>query len=228
MKSIYVAFLIGCVASTSFGEEGLLVLSASKDNFGRSNKRNRNNGANELLAIAHAPNIRTIIAFDLSSVTNEIVGAELRFRQHNAMDEKTSLIVAPMVNTTNNVAWGEGVGNLGAGGQNARPGESCYAYSAFRDVPWESATGEPLPWLNDARLWLAPVATLNGLKWEADRWIRVPIKDIALLEKIRNSETPMITLGLWGTAGNGLYFISSKNSQWSPELQLTLQKDEKK
>ncbi len=228
MKSIYVAFLIGCVASTSFGGDELLVLSASKDNFGRSNKRNCNNGASETLAIAHAPNIRTIIAFDLSSVTNEIIGAELRFRQHNAMDEKTSLIVAPIVNTAHNAAWGEGTGNLGAGGQNAQPGESCYGYSAFRDVPWESATGEPLSNLGDSKLWGAPVAALNGLKWEAARWVRVPIKDAALLEKIRISETPTITLGLWGKAGNGTYFISSKNSPWSPELQLTLKKDEKK
>ena len=227
MKRICVVFLMGFVAAASFGEGGPLVLSASKDNFGRSNKRNRNSGASETLIIAHNPNIRTIIAFDLSSVTNEIVGAEFRFRQHNAMDKAINLVVAPMLNTTHNVAWGEGSGNLGTGGQNAQPGESCYAYSAFRDVPWESATGEPLPWLGDSRLWSAPVATLNGLVWTEDRWVLIPIKDVALLEKMRKSKTPSITFGLWGTAGDGLYFISSKNSSWAPELHLTLKVDEK-
>lgn len=225
MKSICVAFLMGSIAATSFGNDGPLVLQASKDNFGRSNKRIRNSGGNETLAIAHAPNVRTIIAFDLSSVTNEIVGAELRFRQHNGVKEKTSLMVAPMVNTTNNVAWGEGSGNLGVGGQNAQLGDSCYAFSAFRDVPWESASGEPLVNLGDPQLWHAPVAALNGFKWEEDRWVRVPVKDALLLEETRKSETPAITFGLWGKAGNGYYFISSKNSQWAPELHLTLKED---
>ncbi len=227
MKRICVVFLMGCLAGASFGEGEQLVLSASKDNFGRSNKRNRNNGASETLAIAHAPNIRTIMAFDLSSVTNEIVGAELRFRQHNDMQQKTTLIVAAMVNTTNNVAWGEGSGNLGVGGQNSKPGESCYAYSAFREVPWESATAEPLSGLSDSRLWSAPVAALDGLAWKEGGWVRIPIQDVALLEEIRKSKSPAITLGLWGKAGDGLYFISSKNSQWVPELHLTLKVDEK-
>lgn len=222
MKNIFVAILIGCVAATSLADGDALVLKASKDNSGRSNKRNRNNGASESLVIAHAPNLRTIIAFDLSSVTNEIVGAELRFRQHNTMDEKISLIVAPMVNTTNNVAWGEGAGNLGAGGQNSQPGESCYAYSAFRDVPWESIGGEPLADLGDAKLWGTPVAALNGLKWQENRWLRVPISNVTLLEKISQSSAPTITFGLWGKAGSGYYVISSKNSQWAPELHLTL------
>ena len=222
MKKFYTAVLMGCFAAASFGGPELSVLKTTKDNFGRSNKRNRNNGASESLAIAHAPNIRTIIAFDLSSITNEIVSAELRIHQHNTMKGKTTLIVAPLVNTSNNVAWTEGVGNLGAGGQNARPGESCYAYSAFRDVPWESATGKPVVNLGDAKLWDSPVAVLNGLRWEEDRWIRIPVNDVAVLETIRTSETPTITFGFWGKAGNGLYLISSRNSQWAAELHLTL------
>lgn len=227
MKKFFVVFLIGCIGATSFAGGEALVLKASKDNFGRSNKRNNNSGANEILVIAHASNVRTILAFDLSSVSNEVVGAELRFRQHNAAKEKISLIVAPMVNTANNVAWGEGTGNLGTGGQNSQLGESCYAYSAFRDVPWESAAGEPLVNLGDSKLWGTPIAAFNGFKWEAERWVRVPIKDAALLEKSRTSETPSITFGLWGKAGDGLYYISSKNSQWSPELHLTLKENKK-
>jgi hypothetical protein len=227
VKNIFVVFLMGCVGATSFADKEGLVLKASKDNFGRSNKRNGNSGASEALVIAHAPNIRTIIAFDLSSVTNEIVGAELRFRQHNAKQEKISLIVAPMVNTANNVAWGEGTGNLGTGGQNSQLGESCYAFSAVRDVPWESATDEPLPNLGDPKLWGTPIAALNGLKWEAGRWVRVPIKDAVLLEKSRASDTTAITFGFWGKAGDGLYYISSNNSQWSPELHLTLKETKK-
>lgn len=227
MKRIFTVFLLGCVAATSFGEVEPLVLSAAKDNFGRSNKRNRNNGASETLAVAHAPNVRSLIAFDLSSVTNEIVGAELRFRQHNDAAQKTTLIVAPMVNTTNNAAWGEGSGNLGTSGQNAKPGESCYAYSAFREMPWESATGQPLVNLGDPGLWGSPVAGLNGFRWEAERWVRIPIKDAALLEKTRNSESPMLTFGLWGKAGDGFYLISSKNSQWAPKLYLTLKENKK-
>lgn len=214
--------LVGCIVATSFGGSSTLVLKASKDNFGRSNKRNRNNGASEKLSIAHAPNIRTLIAFDLSSVTNEIVGAELRFRQHNSMPDKISLVVAPMVSTTNNAAWGEGSGNLGVGGLNAQSGESCYAYSAFRTVPWESANGDPLVNLGDPKLWQPSVATLKGLKWQENQWVTAPIKNASLLEKARKSETPTLTFGLWGNAGNGLYFISSRNSQWAPELHLTL------
>ena len=227
MNRIFKVFLLGCVATTALGAEEPLVLSAAKDNFGRSNKRNRNSGANETLTIAHAPNIRTIIAFDLSSVTNEIVSAELRFRQHNDASEKITLIVAPMVNTTNNAAWGEGTGNLGTGGQNAQPGESCYAYSAFREIPWESTSGAALINLSDAGLWGNPITSVNGLRWEAARWVRIPIKDPALLEKIRESKSPMMTFGLWGNAGDGFYFISSRNSQWPPELHLTLKENKK-
>jgi len=227
VKRIFTVFLLGCIISTSFGEEEPLVLSATKDNFGRSNKRTRNSGASEALVIAHAPNIRTIIAFDLSSVTNEIIGAELRFRQHNDAPQKTTLIVAPMVNTTNNAAWMEGSGNLGTGGQNAKLGESCYAYSAFREIPWESANGRPLVNLGDAELWGSPVAAVNGFRWEAERWVRIPIKDAALLEKTRTSTSPMMTFGLWGKAGDGFYFISSNNSPWPPKLYLTLKENEK-
>jgi len=199
-----------------------LVLEASKDTFGRSNKRNRNSGASAELFVAHVPNIKTLIAFDLSNVSNQILQVEFRFRQHNSMSDGISLVVAPMVNTTNNAAWGEGLGSLGTQGQNSRPGEASYAFSAFRDVPWESAAGDTLANLADSRLWKSPVATLNGLEWKQGTWVRVPIADVALLEKIRKSKTPVITFGLWGKAGNGLYSISSNNSEWPAELRLVL------
>lgn len=222
MKRIGVAFLLGCMVTASLGEGDPLVLKVSKDNFGRSNSRNRNSGASETLAIAHAPNVRTIIAFDLSGVTNEIVSAELRFHQHNEVKKTTTLMVAPMVNTTNNAAWGEGSGNLGIQGQNARPGDSCYAFSAFREVPWESATGKALANLGAPELWGAPMAAVNGFQWKESRWVSLPITQVAVLEEIRGSQTPTITFGLWGKAGNGYYFISSKNSQWPAELHLLL------
>jgi len=205
-----------------------LVLAASKDTFGRSNKRNRNNGASEQLYIAHASNVRTLIAFDLSSITNEITHAEFRFRLHNTLPDKISMVVAPMVNTPNNVKWGEGRGALGAQGQNSLPGEACYAFSLYREVPWESGSGTPLANLGDPNLWKSPVAALNGLRWEENKWIRILIENPSMLENIRNSESPVITFGLWGKAGKGLYSISSKDSRWTPALHLQLKELEGK
>lgn len=215
-------FWVACAVVLGSAYAGELELEASKDSFGRSNQRNRNNGGSAQLAVAQAPNIRTIIAFDLGGVTNEITGAELRFRQDNTMPESISLVVAPMVNTTNNAAWGEGAGNLGANGQNSRPGEASYAFSSFRDVPWESAGGAPVADLGDSNLWNPAVATLNGLQWEEGRWVRVPLGTATLLEEVRKSESPVVTFGLWGRAGKGFYFISSRNSEWPPVLHLTL------
>jgi hypothetical protein len=225
VKRIYLAAIL-ITAGTAGGTE--LVLKASKDTFGRSNERNRNNGANEYLAIAHASNIRSIVAFDLAGVTNAITGAELRFRQHKTMADQISMVVMPMVHTTNNAAWGEGLGVLGVKGQNSRPGEACYAFSAFRNVPWESAPGVPVADLSDSKLWKPAIAALNGLLWEENRWVRIPISDVALLEETRNSAAPVITFGLWGKAGKGTYFISSRNSPWPPELHLTLKEEAKK
>ena len=228
MKRIGLVVLVGCISGLSFAADEVLVLKASKDNFARSNKRNRNNGANETLMIAGAPNVRSLIGFDLSTVTNEITAAELRFRPHDTATARVSLIVAPMVNTKRNAAWKEGMGNLGTQGQNAHLGESCYAFSAFRDVPWESSTGEPLVNLGDSGLWGVPVAALNGQSWQENRWIRIPISDVSLLEKTRKDEISTLTFGVWGKAGSGLYFISSNNSQWPPELHLQLKEQKKK
>lgn len=222
VKRICITVLVGWMSTLSFAADEPLVLKASKDTFGRSNKRNRNNGACETLIIANAPNIRSLIAFDLSSVTNEISSAELRFRQHETAPEQVSLIVAAMVDTEQNSAWKEGIGNLGVLGQNARPGEACYAYSSFRDIPWESAAGKPVVNLADRKLWSRNIAAVNGQLWQKTRWVRVPVSDISLLETIKKTKGATITFGVWGTAGNGIYFISSRNSQWPPELHLTL------
>ena len=227
MKSICIVILTGWVATLSFAAEPI-ILKASKDTFGRSNKRNRNNGASETLVMAGAPNIRSLIAFDLSSVSNEIVSAELRFHPHETAPEQVSFIVAPMTHTERNAVWKEGIGNLGVQGQNARLGESCFAFSAFRDVPWESSNGEALTGLNDAKLWETPAAGINGKIWQKDRWVRIPINDVSVLEGLRKDANSTITFGVWGTSGDGLYYISSNNSQWAPELHLELKESRKK
>lgn len=202
-----------------------LELTASKDTFGRSNERNRNSGGSEFLLIAQAPSVRTLVAFDLSTVTNEISGAEFRFRPHKSSPNSVNVVVAPMVNTANNTAWGEGRGNLGVQGQNSLSGEACYAFSAFRDVPWESAPGVPVVNLGDSKLWRSPFIVLKGITWEEGGWIHISIKDTALLEQVRNSKTPEVTFGVWGEAGNGLYYISSKDSNWPPVLLLNLKEN---
>jgi hypothetical protein len=227
MKRIYISVFVSWIMVVSIGIGESVVLKASKDNFGRSNKRNRNNGASETLLIANAPNIRTLIAFDLSSITNEIISAELRFRQQKTADEKMTLTVAPMVDTEKNANWGEGQGNVGVVGQNALVGESSYQYSV-RDVFWESAQGDPLVGMSDPQLWESPIATLNGQAWQENRWLRFPISDVSLLENRRKGESLSVTFGVWGKSGRGLYFISSRNSAWSPELHLVLKEDEKK
>lgn len=225
MKKFSAVIFVALAGAAYAGE---LELTAAKDTFGRSSQRIRNSGASAQLAIANAPNIRTLIAFDLGSVTNEITGAEFRFRQNNTVPERISMVVAPMVNTARNAVWLEGVGDLGAIGHISRSGEACYAYSAFSDVPWESAPNKPVVNLGDSNLWKPAVASLNGLLWEENRWVKVPISDTALLEAIRTSETPVITFGLWGKSGNGIYFLSSRNSASPPVLHLDLKEVDKK
>ncbi len=198
------------------------VLKASKDLFARSNSRNRNSGGSETLLVAHASNIRSLIAFDLSGVTNQIAEATFRFQQQNNMRDAIDLTVAPLVQTEHNSAWREGSGALGTKGQNARPGDACYGWSAFPNVPWETMSGDAVTALSDSRLWGAPVASLDNLEWKENNWVEIKISNISLLEKIRESEHQTVTFGLWGTSGNGLYAISSKESGNAPELILTL------
>lgn len=225
MKRIMAGYLVVGMALAAHGES--VELTAAKDTFGRSNERTGNSGGSAQLIVAHAPNIRSIVAFDLSSVTNEIVSAEFRFRIDNTMPEPVSLVVAPMVQTQANSAWGEGAGTLGVQGQNARPGESCYARSMFPDTSWESAPGSTVEDLGDPALWLPPVAQLKRLKWTDGEWVAVPVGDVAMLEKIRASDDRVVTFGLWGTGGNGIYSLRSKESGDAPTLVLGLKEEPK-
>jgi len=224
MRRMCIAVFAGCVAAGTFAKDATLILKPSKDNFARSNYQIRNNGGNGNLYIAHAPNLRVLVAFDLSKVTNEIVRAEFRFHQQDSNPAPVDVVVAPMVSTTNNAAWGEGRGNLGTRGQNARLGESCYAFSAYRDVPWEAASGKKLKNLAASSLWESPVATLSEMEWKQE-WVNIALGSAAWIEQARNSKTPVITFGIWGTSGNGLYSISSRESQWPPELHLFLKEE---
>ncbi len=199
---------------------GTTTLKAAKDNFGRSNKRNNNSGASSTLYIAHADNLRTIVAFDLSVVTNRILSATFRFHQAAANPNDMSLTVSAMAATEQNAAWVEGLGSLGTAGQNARPGESCYSRLAFPDSLWEYDDGKTVTDLGDARLWKKALVTRKKLSWEEDAWVEIPITDLAMLEKARTAGPSMLTFGLWGTSGNGFYALSSKESGSAPELVL--------
>lgn len=220
---VAIAFSAAGLALTAIGEP--MALKASKDMFARSNERNRNSGGSRQLLVSQVPYVRSLIGFDLSDVTNRIVTASFRFQQQNTVPEACDLTVAKMVQTTNNSIWEEGAGALGVKGQIAQEGEATYGSSAFPDVPWERESGDTLPDLGDDHLWETPFATLENIEWKKDAWVEIKITDVQLLEKIRKSENPILTIGLWGTSGNGLYVIKSKESGTSPELVLVL--DEK-
>lgn len=201
------------------------VLNAEKDTYGRSNKRNRNNGGSPQLLILPTSSSRAIISFDLSGITNEIVSAEFQFRQDNTMkkSEVLDLVVAPMVYTKSNAAWNEGTKGVGTRGMPATVGDSTYMWCSFRDVPWEAAEGKGVAGFAESSLWEAPVATLKKQVWSAGAWVSVPLTSVGELEKVRESELPFYTLGLWGVGGNnGFYFISSKQSGHAPKLVLQL------
>lgn len=204
-----------------------IVLETSKDTFGRSNNRTRNNGASEHLMIAHNPSVKTLISFDLSSVTNVIEAAEFTFRIHNTMQNNINVILAPMVQTPNNVNWGEGAGALGARGQIARVGEATYQWSYFRDVLWESAPDTAVVNLADAKLWEHSVATLDNVSWTEGEWVTLTIKDVGFLEEIRLSDLQTFTIGVWGTSGSGLYNINSKESGYAAQLNLEVHEEPK-
>jgi len=215
-KMLGLVFLLGIPV---FGME--VVLPASQDNTLRANNRTRNNGSNRLLYIARSPAARVIIAFDLSLITNEVEEAVFRFRQQRNANDSPDMIIAPMVYTENNASWKEGLGDGGMNGQNARLGESCWAFSVYKSVPWEDADGKPLRDVNEPRLWANPVARLEAVPWVEGRWVEVKIP-ASLVETVRKRKKPVLTLGLWGTSGTGYYFINSRNSSYSPELVLKI------
>ena len=200
-----------------------IFLLPSKDTFFRSNKQIRNGGGGQKLYISENPKaFVSLIAFDLSTVSNKILRAELRVHQGNDMSTPLRLVVSPMVNTINNAKWGEGKGNLGTSGQNSRPGDACYLRSAYPDTQWESARGTPLRTVTDSSLWLSPLVRSDAMEWK-DAWIVIPINDAALLERIRTSNIPQITFGFWGTSGNGIYALDSRESAYPAELHLIVE-----
>lgn len=227
MKREFFVLLFGVVFCLSATAEPL-VLTAAKDSFGRSNERSCNSGASSVLYLSESSNIRTLIAFDLSEITNKIESAVFRFQQQSSSDDPLVLTVAPMVQTKRNAAWKEGRGALGAKGQNASEGESCYGWSAFPDTPWEYDVDKTVVDLADKRLWKQPLISAKKTAWVADEWVEITVSDLALLEAIRESDNPVLTLGLWGTAGREYYAIHSKESGKAPELVLTLEVEEQK
>lgn len=202
-----------------------VVLTAAKDSFLRSNKQIGNSGGSEHLIVAPVPNIRTLIGFDLSGITNLIEKAELRVRMKTTMPQPMSLMVAPLVPTANNRAWGEGHGNLGVLGQNSRVGDASYLRSAAPDIAWESADEKPAKCLISAGVWKAPVVVNKALTWTDGEWFVVPIGDVSCLKTETMTEDKIVTFGLWGTSGNGVYFMHSKESSDAPQLVLTLKDD---
>lgn len=235
MKTLTVlatALTVLCSAAYAEGENAensVLELKASKDTFMRSNKTSRNNGGSSLLFLTQTPMARTIMAFDLSGVTNEVLSAELQFCQDNTVSERSPLdiVICPMAQTPNNAAWGEGHGNLAIKGHPAQVGDATFVFSSFNGVQWESAGGKSLTFISDSKLWKSPVADLKNLVWKENNWIKVPI-DAKLIEQIRTSQIPQLTLGIWGTGGGReFYYLRSKESNNSPKLVLELKPVEK-
>jgi hypothetical protein len=221
---IFTVALLGAVSS--FGEELILELPAAKDSFFRSNNRNRNNGASSILIMARNASAISLIGFDLSSVTNEILSAELSFKVAETVSTPISFTVSPMVHNAENAGWVEGVGNLGVIGQNALPRESSYQWRAFRDEAWTNADGQPVINLMDSRLWEPAIAKLESEPWTAGEWISLPIEDGTFLETIRTSEFSTVTFGMQGSSGDGFYSIHSRESGAAPLLKLTVKSDE--
>ncbi len=208
-------YLIGAVLLsgwTAIGSEQGIQLLASKDAFGRSNKRNANSGATAFLLVVPSPGVRSLISFDLRSVTNEIIRAEISFKIVEDNSEPLSLEIALMALHEDNQHWVEGAGNLGIQGQNARAGENTFQWCAYRNLAWKTGAGQDAINLMDSKLWYTPTMKLNGISWTADTWVHLPILDLPMLEECRNSSAKVVTFGMWGTAGKGIYKINSKES----------------
>lgn len=213
--------LLGSVSVFAQNSE-LIELTAAKDNFGRSNKRHNNSGAAPLMIIAAHPGIVSIVSFDLSTVTNEIETAEFSFRIMETSMTPVSFTVAPMAHNEQNGKWVEGAGNLGVQGRNARVGESTFQWRKFRDRQWLNAKERPVTNLMDNDLWEPAISKLSSVEWNEGEWITVKINDVSFLEEIRNHEVQMITFGLWGTGGNEVYRINTKESGHPAKLNLTV------
>jgi hypothetical protein len=211
-------------SSQTYGEE--LEVEVSKDSFFRRGNNNRNNGANPQLLMVEMPISRTVISFDLSSVTNEIESAAFHFVQNNSVGDRNplSFTVVPMVQTTLNAAWGEGQGNLAIKGHLAKEGEATPLYSSYPSAQWETAGGKSTFSLFEEKVWERPVFTMDDVVWTQGGLIKIPL-EASMLEKIRNSDIQILTLGMWGTSGKGFYYIRSKESGDGPKLVLQLKEE---
>lgn len=221
-KRFFIPVLLASAVMCSAAETGTMELTASKDTFGRSNKRNCNSGAAPFLLLAPMSGIRSLAAFDLSSVTNEIEAAEFSFCIQEDSSVPLSLTVAPMVYNPENAGWMEGRGNLGVLGRNAMVGEATFGWRSYRDDLWMGRDGRTVQDLMDKNLWEAPLAKLKPQEWTAGEWVAVPIEDAAFLETIRKEDVKTVTFGLWGTSGNGIYKIGSRESASPARLVLTV------
>jgi len=228
MKKWEVILMASCFSLSVLAEttNKTVVLIAKKDTCARANKQLNNNGGNEKLCFASVPYLRILVAFDLKeiSTTNKLEKAEFRIRLASTSSKSVSFVVASMVQTTNNNAWGEGIGSLGVQGQKARLGDANFVFSSARDKPWELADGKNASRLSDPALWSAPIATFNDYNWKKDEWLTISL-DTKWIESIKKSDMKIITFGIWGTSGDGYYFLASKESSSPPELRLIFEKD---
>lgn len=226
MKILIRALLITMFScSFSLGEGGRVELEAHKDMFARSNHRNKNSGGSEFMLLVPAPGVRAIIGFDLSSVTNEILSAELSFRVFDSSSSPLSLTVAPMVYHASNTLWKEGAGKLGLVGRNAVGGEATYQWKAFRDKAWKDEEGKAVVNMADSKLWKDPIASLRSQAWREGEWITLKITDVSMLEELRKTEEKSITYGLWGSSGSGVYRINARESGKPAKLILTVKEE---
>jgi len=208
------------IGASVFAQESEKVeLTASKDAFGRSKERNRNSGAAPFLLASPIPGVASIVGFDLSSVTNEIESAEFSFRILEDEQTPLSFTVSFMDHNDKNGTWVEGRGYQSLKGQLAELDESTYQWRAFRDRAWLNAEGRTVRHLRDEDLW-TELASQSSVPWKAGNWITISIEDPAFLEEIRKHEVQTVTFGIWGTRGNGLYKLDSRESGNPAKLNL--------
>lgn len=219
MKTLSLILILNMLAGMAVANSNIIELVTSKDTFGRSAERNRNSGVAPVLLASPIPGVASIVGFDLSSVTNEIVAAEFSFRIYEDERRPLSFTVATMAHNEKNGKWVEGRGSAGIRGQVAELDEATYQWRAFRDRAWLSADGRTVRNMRDPKLW-TELVTKSSVDWAAGTWITINIDDVGFLEAIRTHEEPTTTFGIWGTNGNGVYKINSKESGHPAKLTL--------
>jgi hypothetical protein len=88
-----------------------------------------------------------------------------------------------------------------------------------------AAAGETVRWKAPRICLPAPMMSagmLNGLEWKQDAWIGIKHDAAAHFEMTRKSKNSILTFGLSGPSGEGLYVTNSKESGAAPELVLAL------